>query len=138
SGVIPDRRERRAGARDGRGKAGEYQISRRLVPAHGADDSEKAGGVRLKQLAAEDRDRLAAELHTVARDADPDDPAARGGLVANELGLAQARLPERPERAVRPARTRLFGDARARREEARDEVVGGRGGPTGDDHTAYG
>src|SRR4030095_16431995 len=93
--------------------------------------------LRLEQLAAENRDRLATELHAVARDANADDSTARRGLVADELALSQSRPPERAERAVRRARHRIFHDAGARREEAGDEVVAGAVGPAGDDPSAH-
>ena len=96
------------------------------------------GTERLKQLAAENRDRLTAELHAVARHANPDNPAARRGLVADELAFTQARRPERAEGTVRRARHRVLGDARSRREETRDEIVTRRAGAAGDDHSADG
>src|SRR2546427_5486934 len=82
----------------------------------------------LHEVAAHHRDGLAAELDAIAHDADADDAPAGGGLVGEELRLAEPRAPEGAERAVGRARHRVLRDARARREEARDEVVFARRG----------
>src|SRR2546426_8920278 len=77
----------------------------------------------LHEIAAQHRDGLAAELDAIAHDADANDVSAGGGLVGEELRLAEPRAPEGAERATGRARHRVFRDPRGRREEARDEVV---------------
>src|SRR5712691_8122962 len=73
----------------------------------------------LHEVAAHHRDGLAAELDAIAHDADADDASAGGGLVGEELRLAEPRAPEGPERAVGRARHRVLRDARARRRSVR-------------------
>ena len=106
--VIPDRGEPRAGARDGRGKAGEHQISRRLVPAHGAPMIARRRV--LCGYSSSPRRTVTALPPSFTRSpaTRTRTTAARGGLVADALALAQARLPEQAERAVRRVRYRIF------------------------------
>ena len=65
----------------------------------------------------------AAELHARPGQAHPHQAAARGGLVAGELALAQALAPEGAQAAVRRAGHRVLVDAGAGGEETRDEIV---------------
>ena len=78
------------------------------------------------QVAAQDGHRLAAQANAVAGETHAHHAAPRGGLVADQLALAEALAPERPQRAVRGSRDGILVDARARGEEARDEVPRGR------------
>src|SRR4051812_9198202 len=74
------------------------------------------------QLAAEHGDGLAAEDDAIAAGAHPDDAAARRGLVADHLRLAEALRPEGGEATMGRSGDRILVDAGAGREEARHEI----------------
>jgi hypothetical protein len=88
------------------------------------------------ELAAQHRDRAAAEENPFTSDPDVDHPAAGRHLVAHQLALAQARRPERPQAAVGGAGDRVLVHADGGGEEARDEVELGPRRGRGDDHAA--
>jgi hypothetical protein len=98
---------------------------------------ERQGGSSAAQLPAQHGDRLAAEVDAVAAHADAHQSAACRRLVAHQVALVEPFAPVRSQTAVGGAGHGILGDACARGEEARHEVIGGVVCPRRDDDATH-
>jgi hypothetical protein len=91
---------------------------------------------RSEQFAAQDYDRLSAEMYALSTHAHLDDPTTRRGLVGHELVLPDASAPEGAETTVGRARDWVLVDAGSRREKPGDEIIAWRAGKARDDESS--